>query len=231
MAVALDTALGTHASSASTTNILPTGAAVASGAQIIVVLGWFQNGATTAAVSGGGLTWVEDAVLRATNIHISIQRAFAPAGLASSTNLTATISATADSLIGATSFTGIDTTGTVVTSGTNNGSVAGWTAACSSTSGNAIIGGAFMDGAATTNTETAPSVESFDFNSAGQTESLVGEYKLSVAGGDSIAGTFGAAATWISAVVCYKAAAAAAVVAGSPRSFAAIPVQAQGRNL
>jgi hypothetical protein len=216
LAVTLDTALGTKAQSASTTAVLTTTAAVASGGHILLVAGHFFAGATTRACAGGSLTWTEDAYLKSGSLHISIFRASAPSGLASSTNITVTWGNAGDSLVGAGSFLGIDTSGTVIASGTNNGSLAGWgTGSIASTSGNMLFGGAFMDGAVTTSTPTSPASELFDVNSAGQTETATGAYKLSVSGSDSIDGTWASAAGWAAAGVCYKATAGAATVVRS----------------
>lgn len=213
-AIALDQPIGTGKGHASTTATFTTTATVAAGTHILLVAGRFNSAsANTQAVSGGALTWVEDATLSAGNLRVSVFRAVAAAGLVSGTTLTLTHSgsspASTDSIFGGGSFTGIDTVGTVVTTGTNNASTAGWSASCSSTSGNALFGGAFMDGATTSSTPTAPGVELFDVNDATQTETETGVYKLSVAGADSIAGTWLSAAAWAAAVVCYKAAAAA----------------------
>lgn len=209
MAVALDASLGQGNASAASSSNFSTTSAVASGAHIICIVGWFHNGASTVAVSGGSLTWTEDVVLRSGSVHISIQRAYAASGLASSTTITATFTgATPDSILGACSYTGIDTTGTVVASGSGSGTGTGWSSgSVASTSGNALIGGAFEDGATTASTPTSPGVEEFEKQVAGQTETLTMVDKVSVSGSDSIAGTWGTSTTWIAAAVCYKAAA------------------------
>lgn len=212
MAVTLDTGLGTGNNTASTTCSMSTTAAVASGGMICLVVGWFINSASTSSVTTtGGLTWTKDAELRATSLHIAIHHAFAPSGLASGTTLTVTFTAGGDSIMGAGSFLGIDTTGTVIASQTNNASTAGWSSGTvASTSGNALIGGSFIDsGSVSSSTPTSPGVELIDKNVAGQSETLTEVYKLSVSGNDVIDGTWNAAAAWIAAAVCYKASAGA----------------------
>lgn len=159
--------------------------------------------------SGGGLSWTEDVTNVSGSIRFSVFRAPAPSGLASGTVLTVTHTNNSDCIIGAGSFLGIDTTGTVITTAVNNASTAGWTGgALSSTSGNMIFGGAFVDsGSVSSSAPVAPSVELFDKNVAGQSETLICEYKLSVAGADLVDGTWNAGAAWIGASVCYKSAA------------------------
>jgi hypothetical protein len=212
-AVTLDQPLGTGNNSNASTCSLVTSAAVASGAMIALIIGWFKNDAGTSSITtAAGLTWTKDAELRASSLHIAIWHAFAPSGLASSSTITATISANADSIMGAGSFLGVDTVGTVIASQTNNGSTAGWSSGTvASTSGNMLFGGSFIDsGSVSSSTPTSPGVELFDKNVAGQSETLTAVYKLSVSGNDVIDGTWNAAAAWIAAGVCYKAAAGAA---------------------
>jgi hypothetical protein len=218
MAVALDQALGTGHNTGASTCSMTTTAAVAAGAHVIVVLGWFKNDATASTfTTTGGLTWTKDAELKSGSIHIAIWRASAPSGLASSTTLGVTIGAASDSLMGAGSFTGIDTSGTVITSGTNNGTGTGWgSGTIASTSGNAVIGGSFCDGLTGSSSPTSPGVELFDFNNAGQNETETSVYKLSVSGSDSVDGTWSSSVSWIAGAVCYKAAAGAAATSDIP---------------
>lgn len=214
MAVTLDAALGTGNNAGATTCAITTTNAVAATGRPVIIVGYFFNGVRTCTMSGMGLTWAEDAVLRAASLHISIFSAPDAAGHASGQTITATFSAAVDSVMGGGSFLGIDTSGTVIASATNNGSTAAWNSGTvASTSGNALIGGAFIDNGATTSSlETSPGIELFDKNVGAQSETTTGVYKLSVAGSDSVAGTWNAAAAWIAAGVCYKAAAGGAAV-------------------
>lgn len=207
MAVTLDTALGQGNQAAGSNPAITTTSSVAVGGRVIVVAGHFVNGVTTRSCGGGGLTWAEDVYLRATALHISVFSAAAPAGLASSTVLTVTYNNAGDSILGAISLLGIDPVSPVVASNTNNASTAGWSSGTvAATSGNALVGGAFVDSASVTlSTPTAPGVEWFDDHVGAQSETATGVYKLSVAGSDVIDGTWDAAAAWIAAAVCYKA--------------------------
>jgi hypothetical protein len=108
---------------------MTTGAIVASGAVIVVGLGAFRAGSLTSfTMSGGGLTWATDQFLTSGNIRAAFASAQAPAGLASSTVLTATPvpAGNCDWIIGGGSFTGIDTSGTILT-GTGSSSGTGTT--------------------------------------------------------------------------------------------------------
>lgn len=203
-----------------------TSAAVASGAHIFVVFGWFQNNASTSSLSGGGLTWTKDVELRATSLHIAIHRALAPSGLASGTTLTATMSAgTPDSIMAAGSFTGIDTVSTLGTTQSTNASTAAWNSGASNigSAGQFMIGGSFIDNATTTaSTPTSPGVELADVNIGAQSETLTIVYKLSLSGADKISGTWDAAAAWIGAGATYNAASAAATSIGFLRRSDAV---------
>lgn len=114
MAIAVDQAsLGTTATVASaTTIVLTTTAAVAVGGFIVLFIGWENAGTVTVSVAGGGLTWAVDVQGKhdSQNPHSAIATAQAPAGLASSTAITATFSSTSTGrAIAGSSFTGIAT--------------------------------------------------------------------------------------------------------------------------
>src|SRR3954462_5320649 len=139
MAGTLHPALGTGNNSASTTCTLTTTAAVAVGGRVLVLVGWFINSVSTSTLSGGGLTWTKDVELRSGSLHIAIHSAPAPAGLASSTVLTATFSLAGDSIMGAGSFLGLDSTGATA-SQTNTGATAAWSSgSVTAASGNMLF--------------------------------------------------------------------------------------------
>lgn len=225
MAVTLDTALGTGNASAASSVSFNTTAAVASGGRVVLICGRWQLASTsTMSITGtGGLTWAQDHTVSSGTLRISVFSAPAPAGLASGTTLTVSFStASNDTIIGAGSFLGIDTVGTVVAFNGGAASTAAWSSASvAATSGNALIGGAFCDGLNATSTPTAPGVELFDRNIVGQSESLVEQYKLSVAGSDTIAGTWSGAVSHVAIGVAYKAAAAGAA---APRLLGSLGV-------
>jgi hypothetical protein len=212
VALALDASLGQGNSAANTVTTFNTTSAVATGAIIVVAVGWFHNGVSTVAITGGGLTWAEDAVLRSGSLHISLQSAKALSGLVTNTTLTATRDATSDCIMGGGSFTGVDTSGTIRT-GFNTGSGTGTTHTSGSISANAgdlIVEASFQDGSGTaTGAATAPAALLFNKTVAGQTEALVFTYKLGMAATDSIGGTWSASVTHIDGGASYLALAAA----------------------
>lgn len=215
MAVALDAALGTGNSASGLSCNLVTTSAVAAGATIILIAGKFSGSGSTVSASGGGLTWTQDQTNTSGSLRVSIFRALAAAGLASGTTLTVTAASGAnDFVIGAGSFTGIDTVSPVRTSGGASASSTAWsTGSIAASSGDFLIGGTFEDGSATaTSTPTGPAVELLDRLIAGQSEALTAAYKLSVAGSDSIAGTWSTSVGHVVSGVAYKAAAGGGTV-------------------
>lgn len=206
MAVTVDASLGQGNATGAATFNFNTAATVAAGAHIILVCGAFRSGAQTFTVSGGSLTWTEDKTVVNGSVRFSVFRAPAPSGLASGTTLTVSLgSGSNDMIAGAVSYAGIDTSGTVVTSASSTGSGTAWSStSAAAASGNALIGGAFEDGTVTSSTPTSPAVEEFEKQVAGQSETLTLIDKLSVAGTDSLAGTWGASVTWAAAAVAYK---------------------------
>lgn len=109
MALALDANLGTVKEAAS----LTTSAAAASDSRVFVFVYWFGT-QTCTGCSGGGLTWDDDVQVRGTvagDQNQCIISAAAPSGLASSTVITPSFSATPSfgPGIAAASFTGVET--------------------------------------------------------------------------------------------------------------------------
>lgn len=183
---------------------------------IFFIMGRFSGGAATSSIAGGGLTWAMDHTVTSGNIVIKAFRAFAPSGLASSTAITVTHSTTAgglDCLVGAISVLGADTVGQPSAVNGSAAATAAWSSATvTASSGDALLGGAFCDGVTGSSTPTAPGVEWFDFNDAGQNETETGVYKLSVSGSDTIQGTWSGAVGHVALGVAYKAAGAAGTV-------------------
>lgn len=109
MALAFDANLGTVTDTAT----LTTSAAAASASRVFMFVWWFGTQTATGA-SGGSLTWVVDHQFRGSNggdQNIAVISADAPSGLASSTVLTPSFSATPSfgPGIAAASFTGAET--------------------------------------------------------------------------------------------------------------------------
>jgi hypothetical protein len=211
MAVAVDQAsLGSAAGNVTTTTLTTTGA-VASGAHVIVLLGTWNSPPRTHSVSGS-LTWTQAHVVTSGDLRVSLWYAPAPAGLASSTALTVgTPSGVSGVLACANSYTGIDTAGTVVAFNGAGAATAAWaTGSVAGGAGDALIGGAWGDGTLRTSTVTGPAVERIDVNSGVTSQSVTLVDKLTVAGSDSLAGTWSGALDHIAIGVAFKAAAGAA---------------------
>lgn len=187
---------------------ITTNVPVAAGSLIELTVGRFSStpASTLSITAAGGLTWTQVTVANG-NVRTSKFYALAPAGLASGTTLTATNTAgSSDLLMAGFALAGVDAVTPFRTSGTGTGATTAWTTnAVAGLSTDALTGSSFGDGAATSSTPTAPAVEAFDFNSAGQSEYITCAYKLSVAGSDSIAGTLLAAATHAEVGVAYRA--------------------------
>lgn len=221
MAAAFDVSVGTAAQAASTAISLSTANAVASAANLYLVVGTFNSANPTGTFSvttTGGLTWAEDKTLQVSNVRTSLFRARAPSGLAASTTLTVTHSGAGngDLLIGGFSILGLDDAGPTATGSTDNASGTAWTTGnIAAANGDCLIGGTFGDGTATSSTATSPATEAFDANSAGQVETITAAYKLSVSGTDSIAGTWLAALASLAVGASYTVSATAAASTGS----------------
>lgn len=213
MAVAIDKAnAGTKASSGSVTTTLTTTAAIVSGAHAIVLLHIFAGALHT--VSGGGLTWTQAHTVISGNIRISLWYAPCPAGLASSTNLTigSLTGTTGDITAVISSYTGIDTSGTIVAFNGGTAATAGWaTGTIAGNSGDAYIGGAGGDGTLRTSTPAATNgttpTERQDFNSATSGGSVTLVEKIGGAASDSLAGTWSGVLTHVTVGAAFKPAA------------------------
>lgn len=211
MAVTFDQALGTGAQSVpgATAGTVTTTGAVPAGGMVVFKAGRFNSAGTTLTASGGGLTWATGHTIASGSIRLYLFYAFAPAGLASGTVLSATPSAASnDFTMCAASYLGVDSAVSPVAFGGAAASTAAWaTGSIAASSGNALIGGAYGDGALSTSTPTGPAVERVDFNSATTSGSITLVDKLSVAGSDSLAGTWSGALGHIALGVAFQAAA------------------------
>jgi hypothetical protein len=208
MAFSVDQAsLGTAQGAANATSFtLTTTNAVASGALIVIGLGWFTtNGISSLVFSGGGLSWTTGISVGtgAGSDGCAIGWALAPSGLATSTVLTAngtTGNAFNDPIMGAMSFLGSATS--TPTDGTSSKAASAptanvWTGNAITTSGasDLVIGVGWGDGntSVVTDTPTSPWVAGpllSDSGAAGGVMAL--EYQLNVAAGNySPGGTWG----------------------------------------
>lgn len=198
MAVTVDQAnLHAAAQSGPTNYTFTTGAAVASGAMIVILAFKFRSGLGTHAASGGSLTWTTVHQVNSGSIMICMMAAFAPSGLASGTSLTvtATGSGSADWTVCAASYNGVDSSGGIAAAirafDDGAGSGTGWdTGAIGGNAADAYIGGAAGDGTLRTSTPGGDNVERIDFNSATTSGSITLVDDLDGAASDSIAGTW-----------------------------------------
>lgn len=219
MAVTVDQAnIGTAAKGSAEANnnliAFNTTAAVASGAMIAILAFRFRSGGGgTITGSGGSLTWTTVHSITSGNIGIWLICAFAPSGLASGTTLTVTsTSNNNDWTVGADSYLGVDTSGTVsaaviATGGASAGTAAWSTGSIGGASGNALIGGAGGDGTLRTSTPTSPANERIDFNNATTAGSITLVDKLSISGSDSLAGTWSGTLDHVAVGAAFAAAA------------------------
>jgi hypothetical protein len=192
VAIAFGASLGTASDGGvtGTTQTVTTTATVPSGGRVVIVTGWFSVG-TTASASGGSLTWVNDGVFVNTttaSYHSAILSADCPSGLASSTVLTVTFSATSDNktvscfyITGAVSGASGYLDGAAVG---GSGTITGWaTASLTTTNANDIlIAGGYID-KSTSDTPGASFTEIHDVTAAGSGVTYTSEYRVISGGG------------------------------------------------
>jgi hypothetical protein len=216
-AASVDVTVGTKAQASSATVTLTPAAAVASGALIVIGVGFFApSGATASITTAAGLTWANTTQQVSGSLHAYQFYALAPSGLASGigSNITWTISgaAAADWLVGGMSFTGMETTPTLLAQNGAGATAQAWSSG-SLVAGETNVGVvvAFEDGSGTgTSTATAPLTERIDFNSAGQSEAFTLAYNLASASTATLAGQWNASQTHVTKGAAYKIAAATA---------------------
>lgn len=219
MPIAIDQAsLGTGSPAGTGSTIaFTTSSTVASGGFIVLGVYWWHATVTLLSVAGGGLTWTVDAQGSSGSMlgNVGVVSAQAPAGLASGTTITATLSAaTADGrAIGGTSFTGVATSAAVDVAGTVQGQDPGtaWTTgSLSLAAGSVLVGVSFCENGTTTSTPTGPAVEALDFRSGGG-DGVTLAYRIEAAGGSvATAGTWSVSGAHSDIGVAYKAAAGGA---------------------
>jgi hypothetical protein len=154
VAVTLDAALGSNSSNGLTSVTVTTGAAAASGSRLFAFVSWFASGGAVMTVSGGGLTWSSAVQANNGSDRFAVWTASAPAGLASSSTITATIGSSGPGglLVSVASFAGVGTADTTMQSTGTTG--ASWTsgAIANSVAGALFAGGAGNETAAITGT-------------------------------------------------------------------------------
>jgi hypothetical protein len=215
--------------SAGTSVVLTTTAAVASNGFITCFVTWYDGvgGAMTlSTVAGGGLTWSIAFQFKAANgANVAIAYAQAPSGLAITTAITATYSASvpAGRSITAASWTGVKTTSPVdgtPPAGTTGSTTAWATGSMSVQAGSLALGMSMQITTNLTSTPTAPSTELFDYTSGVGGMGATAAYRIETSVGSvTVAGTWSAAASQATLGVAFLAAPAdyrSAVLADSP---------------
>lgn len=216
MAITVDVAaLGTNYGSGTSGSIaFTTGSAVASGGFIVLSVGHVDD--SISSVSGGGLTWSVDKAYEWSGggfaRRIAIVSAQAPAGLASSTSITASFvgSSAQVRLIGGMSFMGVATSSPVdgTPLGSNADSVAAWTSGSYAISAGSVVVAASYSDSNSLNVATSPSVEAWEYDDVGDGVACATEYRIeSSAGSYAVEGTWNDASSSSAAAVAYKVAA------------------------
>lgn len=225
MAVAVDQVLGSNAptpgTTSSTTITLSTLNAVSAGGFISLLVGGL--GAVVNAGSGGGLSWFVDKTITNGSLNLGLISAYAPAGLAASTVVTATFSAAATSrAIGGFSLSGVQATSPVDTaaSATGSSSAAYTCGACNTSAAGIVIGAAMVDdfNEATGETPTSPWLQvtgsSGFFVVTGNGDSYTLIYRITTGPGSfTPGGTWtGASLSWAGCSAAYLADTGAAAI-------------------
>ena len=181
MAISVPASLATAVTPGTTnaTIAITTSSSAPSGAKIWVFVTWFHSTVTLSSVSGGSLTWTIDHQSKNGSTGVAIISADAPAGLASSTTITATFSASgaADQQMWLADSTGVlsgSGAGYGAIGGSNNASTSWDAGATTVLNGDILIGlSKFEDSVTTTSTPTGGNTELADWNNAGGFASTV----------------------------------------------------------
>lgn len=213
MAIANPTTLGTSSSATDAASYThSTTAVVPSDGFIIVCAAWGAAADRTGAMSGGGLTWATDhsqLFSGAIPWRFAVFSAQAPAGLASSTVLTLTLTGgnAFGAFITACYTTGVATAAAKDVSDGSGASTASWDTTATSTTVDEtlVIGGSIHDGLQTS-TATGGATELFDFQLAAESWAMTVTYKqLATIQSASLTGTWtGGASDSTSAFAAYK---------------------------
>jgi len=226
MAITLDVAnvgQGEASGGAVTSVALTTSAAVAVGGRIFVGVGMDTSGAdmTVSVVSGGSLTWIVEGTLTDQTFGfgagVGLAYADAPAGLASSTVITATLvgGPAFDAVIAASSYLGISGVRDVERTDVLAGGTAWATGSLTTSEGGEIVITAACGRFGVSNTPTAPGIEDQDYDGTSRNSIIILQRRIEASAGSyALAGTFSTAQDSFAAVTAaYKA---AAVIEESP---------------
>lgn len=188
---------GTAVNDVTNTSIaVNTSANIASSGFIVIIVGWWSATVTLSSVTISGLSPQIAAQGKhpSDNWSVAIGYAQAPAGLASTSTVTANFSATtAGRQIGVYSFTGVATSSPVDVTGTaNTTGAAGWTTgSLALAAGSVLIGASHCDGgSAAASAITSPSIEAIDWGDGSNT-SVTSGYRI-----EAVAASYTVAGTW-----------------------------------
>lgn len=208
---------GVNTEATATTIADTTTSSIAAGRKVFAAIGWFGN-VTVTGVSGGGLTWTVNASSPGAGvIHTAIASADAPAGLASSTVITATFSATCfarairisscDGL--ALNPGGVD----AIASTTLSSGVGSWQQNITTVDTNTLVFGvALIDAYAGAAAATGTGVfELYDWPGTDSNTVYHAVYRNSAVTSSGVGGTFTGTKDKCSAAVAFKLAGAAAI--------------------
>jgi hypothetical protein len=220
--IAFDKTLGTASLNAGQATLpLTTSAAAVSGSRIFLIVEW-AGAQTLSSVAGGGLTWQvdkQDVATGAIAQRLGIASADAPAGLASSTVITATFSAsTTVGLIAACSATGLAAAVADATHSTPAGApTANWTDTVTTVAADTfVLGASAFDCTASPTNSPTNGTEVHDFFNNSFAGSMASQYRIeSTAGAKQVNGTW-SNTTGATGNIVVTAAYAAAVSVSAP---------------
>lgn len=199
MAIALDANLGSSDANTGTTMTIVTTAAAVAGARIVVLISaWNGNAAGAVSAVNDGSAYTRDKNTDNGNDFFEIWSRHAAAGLASGSTITVTLSGTTGGggvLAGAVSFTGILTSGALVTTSSSTGTGTAWSSGAATNTGFAdalYIGGAGNENPTAATSSTATNgTEVHDRYRAGDQQGLVtGFLVVSTVASRAITGNF-----------------------------------------
>jgi hypothetical protein len=208
-----DAAVGT-----STTVAFTTTGAVASGGKLFVHVGWFGASITLSSGSGGSLTWTVDSQVANGSDHEGLMWADAPAGLASSSTITATFSGGADGRhIAGDYVTGAATGAAAARTSGTTGTTA-WTSGSLTVSAGSILMGSCYNETGTnpTNTPSGGNTEIHDSFTSGDS-AHTSCYQIGTGASIAASGTWTGSGTLAAVGVRFDPASATSAPAFQPR--------------
>jgi hypothetical protein len=234
LAIAFDANLGaTDGTLAGVTLLtLTTSAAAAAASRVVVFISYFDTVNNVSSVSVGGNAAALDKHVANGSDKFDIWSVHLAGGLASSSTIQINVASTSGgggTLIGAASFTGVATSGALVTTNSATGAGASWSSGAATNTGQpdaVYAGGSGNEDPTATPTSTATSgTEIHDRYRATDQQGFATGYKIvSTVASDVITGTFSnAGSTANTGGLAIYAAAASSSATAAPLTFNAIP--------